>query len=66
MPGTGVKCDLDRVDLKCPGRKQLLLDFETGLGPETGSGALGWEVDSGRFETGPGKTGAFWCRWAVY
>ena len=45
MPGTGVKCDLDRVDLKCPGRKQLLLDFETDLGPETGSGALGWKLN---------------------
>ncbi|MXX13521.1 MAG: hypothetical protein F4Z86_08750 [Gemmatimonadetes bacterium] len=45
MPGTGVKCDLDRVDLKCPGCRRLLLDFETDLGPETGSGALGWKLN---------------------
>ena len=45
MPGTGVKCDFDRVDLKCPGRKRLLLDFETDLGTETGSGAMGWKLN---------------------
>ena len=45
MPGTGIKCDLDRVELKCPGRRQLLLNFETDLGPETGSGALGWKLN---------------------
>lgn len=45
MPGTGVKCDFDMVDLKCPGRRRLLLDFETDLGPETGSGALGWKLN---------------------
>ena len=45
MPGTGVKCDLDMVDLKCPGRRRLRLDFETDLGPETGSAALGWKLN---------------------
>ena len=45
MPGTGLKCDLDIADLKCPGRRRLLLDFEADLGPETGSAALGWKLN---------------------
>ena len=45
MPGTGVKCDLDMVELKCPGRRRLRLDFETDPGPETGSAALGWKLN---------------------
>ena len=45
MPGTGLKCDLDMVDLKCPGRRRLRLDFETDPGPETGSAWLGWKLN---------------------
>ena len=45
MPGTGLKCDVGGVDLKCPGRRRLMVDFETDLGPETGSAALGWKLN---------------------
>lgn len=63
MPGTGLKCDFASVDLKCPGRRRLRPDFETGMGPETGSGALEWklnpvdlrEVDTDRARFGAGE-----------
>ncbi|MCE2440986.1 MAG: hypothetical protein J4F39_16335 [Candidatus Latescibacteria bacterium] len=45
MPGTGLKCDLDMLDLKCPGRRRLMVDFETDMGPETGSASLGWKLN---------------------
>ena len=45
MPGTGLKCDLAMLDLKCPGRRRLKVDFETDMGPETGSAAFGWKLN---------------------
>ncbi len=45
MPGTGLKCDLGMLDLKCPGRRRLTVDFETDMGPETGSAAMGWKLN---------------------
>ncbi len=45
MPGTGLKCDFGMLDLKCPGRRRLKVDFETDMGPETGSAAFGWKLN---------------------
>lgn len=45
MPGTGLKCDLSRVSLKCPGKKKLALRFEGDLDDETGSGTFGWKLN---------------------
>jgi len=40
LPGTGTRCDLARIELQCPGRTPLEVDFANGLGEETGSGEL--------------------------
>ncbi|MDE3000913.1 MAG: hypothetical protein OXU79_17700 [Gemmatimonadota bacterium] len=45
MPGTGLKCDLGMLDLRCSGRRRLTVDFETDMGPETGSAAMGWKLN---------------------
>ncbi len=45
MPGTGLKCDLGMLDLKCPGRRRLNVEFETDMGPETGSATMGWKLN---------------------
>ena len=45
LPGTGVQCDIARVELQCPGREELVVDFADGLGPETGSGKLAWKLN---------------------
>ncbi len=63
MPDTGLACDLALIDLKCPGRKRLRIDFSDGLGMETGSGRLGWKfnpvdlrgVDTSLVRFGAGK-----------
>jgi len=45
MPGTGVACDLARIDLRCPGRTPLEVDFSDGAGGESGSGSLVWKLN---------------------
>jgi hypothetical protein len=45
MPGTGLRCDIARVDLRCPSRERLSVAFEDGLGPETGSGPIAWKLN---------------------
>jgi hypothetical protein len=42
LPGTGISCDLGRIELVCPEREKLIVDFENGMGDETGSGLLEW------------------------
>ena len=42
IPGTGISCDLGRIELVCPERDKLIVDFENGMGNETGSGLLEW------------------------
>ncbi|MDA0748567.1 MAG: hypothetical protein O2954_18765 [bacterium] len=45
MPNTGTACDLAEIELKCPGKKRLSVDFAQDLGPETGGGTLGWKLN---------------------
>ncbi|NKB67399.1 MAG: hypothetical protein GKR89_10090 [Candidatus Latescibacteria bacterium] len=45
QPDSGTACDLADIQLRCPGRKPLYLDFANGLGAETGSGPLGWKLN---------------------
>ena len=45
MVDTGTRCDISHIDLKCPGRRRLALDFEDGLGGETGNGPLAWKLN---------------------
>ena len=45
MPNSGTACDLAKIELKCPGKKRLSADFAQDLGPETGSGTLGWKLN---------------------
>ena len=45
IPGTGLACDLGRIELKCPEREQFLVDFEQGMGEESGSGLLEWKLN---------------------
>jgi hypothetical protein len=40
MPDSGATCDIAHIDLVCPGRKRLAIDFRDGLAGETGSGPL--------------------------
>ena len=40
MPGTGVACDLARIELQCPGRTPLKVDFSDHMGEESGAGSL--------------------------
>jgi len=44
-PGSARACDLADIHLQCPRRRPLRLDFAAGLGPETGSGAMGWKLN---------------------
>ena len=44
-PDSGTACDLAGIALRCPGRRVLRLDFADSLGPETGSGPLGWKLN---------------------
>lgn len=45
MPGTGVRCDLAGIELRCRGRRPLAPDFGVDLGPETGAGAITWKLN---------------------
>ncbi len=50
-PGVSADCDLSLIDLRCPGRRRLVvdpatgMDTATGLGPETGSGELAYKLN---------------------
>ncbi|MDP6778189.1 MAG: hypothetical protein QGI83_15645 [Candidatus Latescibacteria bacterium] len=45
MPRTAVKCDIASIDLQCPGKEPLVLDFAEGVGAETGGGTLSWKLN---------------------
>lgn len=42
--GSGLRCDISRIELKCPRRRRLKATFESGLENETGSGPLTWKL----------------------
>ncbi len=44
-PGVSEDCDLALIDLRCPGRRRLIVDPTEGLGPETGSGELSYKLN---------------------
>ena len=44
-PGVSADCDLSLIDLRCPGRRRLIVDPSDGLGPETGSGELSYKLN---------------------
>lgn len=45
VPGTGLACDIARIQLVCPGRKPLRINFKEGLTGETGSDPLQWKFN---------------------
>jgi hypothetical protein len=45
IPGTGLGCDLGRIELVCPERERFLVEFEQGLGEESGGGLLEWKLN---------------------
>lgn len=45
-PGSAKACDLADIHLHLPRRRPLRLNFGAGLGLETGSGAMGWKLNS--------------------
>ena len=45
MPGTGIRCDIAEIDLRCPRRKPLSVSFTEDLGPETGGGPITWKLN---------------------
>jgi hypothetical protein len=45
IPGTGLGCDIGRIELVCPERERFLVDFEQGLGKESGGGLLEWKLN---------------------
>ena len=45
IPGTGLGCDLGRIELVCPKRERFLVEFEQGLGEESGGGLLEWKLN---------------------
>ena len=44
-PGVTADCDLSLIDLRCPGRRRLVVDPATGMGPETGSGEMAYKLN---------------------
>ena len=44
IPGVGATCDLARIELRCPGRRALVIDPSRGLGPEDGGGPMGFKL----------------------
>ena len=62
-PDSGIACDIDHIHLDCPKRQSMRVNFTDGLGPETGSGPMGWKlnpvdlktVDSQKVVLGGGK-----------
>lgn len=50
-PGVSADCDLSLIDLRCPGRRRLVVDPATGMdpatrmGPETGGGELSYKLN---------------------
>ncbi len=63
MAETETRCDIAGIDLSCPQRQPLQLDFADGLGAETGSAPPQWKLNaldlralsSGRARLGAGK-----------
>lgn len=45
LEGTETSCDLRLVELRCPGRTPLRLDFAEGLGEESGSAPPLWKLN---------------------
>jgi len=45
IAATETVCDIDRIDLCCPEREPLRLDFSKGLGNETGSEPPSWKLN---------------------
>ena len=45
MPGTGVACDLARIELRCPARTPLEADFSGDMGGDSGGGSLVWKLN---------------------
>ncbi len=44
-PGVSRDCDLSLIDLRCQGRRRLIVDPANGIGPETGSGELTYKLN---------------------
>ena len=45
LQGTETKCDIAEVELQCPRREPLCLDFASGLGDESGSAPPLWKLN---------------------
>jgi hypothetical protein len=45
IPATGGAWDIAEIDLRCPRRQRLHVDFRHGLGSERGAGLLGWKLN---------------------
>ncbi|MEW6749352.1 MAG: hypothetical protein AB1505_00030 [Candidatus Latescibacterota bacterium] len=59
IPGTGVACDLARLELGRPGRRPLVLTFPEGLRKETGSGPLVWKLNPADLREVDGRRACF-------
>ncbi|MXW80961.1 MAG: hypothetical protein F4Z57_18650 [Gemmatimonadetes bacterium] len=44
-PGVSADCDIALIDLRCPGRRRLIVDPARGLGPEMGGGELAYKLN---------------------
>lgn len=44
-PGVSADCDIALIDLRCPGRRRLTVDTDSGWGPEMGSGELTYKLN---------------------
>ncbi len=45
LPSTGTPCDIASIELCCPRRRPLRVDFESGFRGETGAGAMLWKLN---------------------
>ena len=44
-PGVSADCDIALIDLRCPGRRRLTVDTDSGWGPEMGGGELAYKLN---------------------
>ena len=51
LPGTGTCCDLAKIELQCPGRQPLEVDFSAGPGAESGSGEMAFKLNPADLRT---------------